>query len=285
MQKYKRKQKKIRLTSLFFTFVFILCFACTVLTSCNNEFSYLKSDLEDYVQISETDYKNFIIEIPDFSVSDADVERKIMGLLTAKREAQAANDGTKMFRVPITFGDEVYIYYRGYTVDENGIETDIDGACNFFGEIHELGIGSASFVKGIEEGLIGKVPKENATFSLIETGNVQFGDVIYVSYQALLPNGKIETATKKRIDLSDSCVDSLYGEGFGKSFLGKAIGETTKNAVFGTEDGSIVYSSMKVEAITRCENLDNVITVDAYFPADYREETLRAKWVKFDIYI
>lgn len=287
MQKYKKTQKKLRIVTLFCSFVIIFSFLCATLVSCGEAFDYLESDLEDYVSISESDYKNFTVTLPDLSVKDADVNRKIMGLLTANRASEAKDGGGKMFQVPVTLADEVYIYYRGYTVDENGVETDIENASNFLGKEYKLTVGSLSFAEGFEESLIGVVPWDyhfDPEHERLSSGTVSAGDVIYVTYTAFLPDGTALNKTNERVDLSDDGIDARYGEGFVEFFeSGEVqIGKSTSSKTFLHGDGSIVYSDMKVNYAFRCKN--EPLTVDARFPYDYTESTLRGLNVKFDVY-
>ena len=207
MQKYKNTQKKLRIITFFCSFVIMISFLLGTLVSCGEGFSYLESDLSEYVSISSADYKNFTVTLPDLSVKDADIERKIMGLLTANRASEAEGGGATMFRVPITVADEVYIYYRGYTVDENGVETDVENASNFLGKERKLTVGSLSFIEGFEEGLIGAVPWDHhfdPEHERLSSGTVEAGDVIYVTYAAFLPDGSAVRKTNERIDLSVS---------------------------------------------------------------------------------
>ena len=287
MQKYKNTQKKLRIITFLCSFVIMISFLLGTLVSCGEEFSYLESDLSEYVSISAADYKNFTVTLPDLSVKDADIERKIMGILTANRASEAEGGGVTMFRVPITVADEVYIYYRGYTVDENGVETDVENASNFLGKEHKLTVGSLSFIEGFEEGLIGAVPWDHhfdPEHERLSSGTVEAGDVIYVTYAAFLPDGSAVRKTNERIDLSVSDIDSRYGEGFLEFFEGGEvqIGKKIATKTFAYGDGSVVYSDMTVNYALRCKN--EPLTVDAYFPYDYTDSSLRGVSVKYDVY-
>ena len=287
MQKYKKTQKKHRISALFSVFVLVLSLTCTVLVSCKNKFSYLESDLSDYVNISESDYKNFTVTLPDLSVTDDDVERKIMGLLAENRNSDAENNAAKMFRVPVTVADDVYIYYRGYTVDENGVETEVENASNFLGKEYKLTVGSLSFIEGFEEGLIGAVPWDHhfdPEHNRLTSGTVSDGDIIYVSYAAFFPDGTSIYKNNERIDLSDANLDARYGRGFRDFFTDGAveIGKKIETKTFSYGDGDAVYSDIKINYSFRCNN--EPLTIDATFPYDYTESDLRGLAVKFDVY-
>lgn len=287
MKKYKKTQKKHRISALFSVFVLLLSLSCAALVSCKNEFSYLESDLSDYVNISASDYKNFTVTLPDLSVTDDDVERKIMGLLTENRNSAAENNSAKMFRVPVTVGDDVYIYYRAYTVDENGVETELENASNFLGKEYKLTVGSLSFAEGFEEGLIGAVPWDHhfdPEHNRITSGTVSDGDIIYVTYTAFFPDGTSIYKNNERIDLSDGKLDARYGTGFSDYFTGGAveIGKKIETKTFPYGDGDAVYSDIKVNYAFRCNS--EPLTIDAIFPYDYVESDLRGLEVKFDVY-
>ena len=154
------------------------------------DFDYMKDDLSKYIEISESDYKNYDIELYFDEVTDKDVERKIMALLYQNRDKEPQYNGGNVTNLPISVGDKVHFYYRGYTVDETGRETDLENASNLLGDISTLEIGSLSFIPGFEESLIGKNPKDYTKLELETSGTVQPGDVIYLSYSAMLPSGE-----------------------------------------------------------------------------------------------
>ncbi len=265
--------------------------------NAEKDFDYLESDISEYISISDSDYKNYSISIALDKVGDKDVERKIMALLYQNRSEEPTDKGAEKFRVPVSIGDTVYIYYRGYTVDGNGYEQEIAGADNMLSDYATLGIGSLSFVSGFEEGLIGAVPWDhrlNAEQDIIKSGYVEAGDIIYMSYAAMYPDGSSGESKSARIDLSDPNTDNRYGEGFVDYMLGKSAPPSAKAeqkmigvlnttpVAFPHNNGTAVYSNMKVEQVIRCDN--DPLTIDARFPSDYKEVSLRGQSVKFDVY-
>ena len=259
------------------------------------DFDYMKADLSKYIEISENDYKNYDIELYFDEVTDKDVERKIMALLYQNRDKEPQYNGGNVTNLPISVGDKVHFYYRGYTVDENGREIDIENASNLLSDISTLEIGSLSFIPGFEESLIGKNPKDYTRLEIETEGTVQQGDVIYLSYSAMLPSGETVQKVSERIDLSYSGIDALYGLGFkdyfegvgnpdGKTATQKEIGKRISESVtFAYGSGSAVYFDMTVTHAQRAAQ--NVLTIDAHFPADYKEKSLRGLDVRFDVYI
>ncbi len=251
-------------------------------------FDYMKSDLGEYIALSEADYKDYTLEIKFDTVTDKDVDRKIMNLLYRNKAEEASNKGAEVFDVPVSIGDTVKIYYRGYTVDESGREHEVEGASNMLESYYSLGIGSTSFISGFEEGLIGAIPAEHRFTSdknLIKEGEVLPDDVIYLSYSVMFPDGRTEKKSGERIDLKNPDVDKYYGEGFSEYFKSSNIiigSKISKEQLFGYENGTAVYFDMTVNSVIRCE--DEPFTVEATFPAHYKEKSLRGKTVNFDVY-
>lgn len=266
--------------------VSLLLIACALLSlwGCGGGVDFLKDDLSKYITISEEDYKNYTLNLSFDSVDNSDVEREIMKLICKNKNSKPEYNGGNVKNIPITVGDVAYIYYRGYTVDENGVETDLDQTSNLTGEMISLEIGSGTFIKGFEEALIGKNPKDYPQFELIKSGKVLPGDVIYLTYSVMLPDGRMYTREKERIDLSKSYVDSIYGKGFAAFLSNASVGSKIPSSqTFKMEDGDAIYYDMTVNYKTECEK--NKLTLDIRFPMDYYDKDLRGKNAKFDVYV
>ena len=260
------------------------------------EFDYLTSDLSRYITIKESDYKPFPVVMITDEIDDADVQRAIYKLLVENKSDEAKYDGATVLNMPISLGDTVYIYYRGYMLDEDGEEVDFSGGCNFSSSSEtKLEIGSGTFIEGFEESLIGVVPNTLTRFEKITSGNVSSDMVVYLSGSVLYPNGSAKQSfTSTRVDLSDPNVNEFWGNGFREYLIGaadsagnvntaKEIGKTLDSKTFSHEDGAVVYYDLKVDFATRCEG--NPLTVQAKFPIGYSEESLRGKEAFFDVYI
>ncbi len=264
------------------------CAAATLtLSSCGGDFDYLTSELGGYVYIAESDYKNYTVDIPFVEVGDGDIARAINKLLVANKSEEAKYNGGSIVSLPLTLGDVASIRYRGYTVDENGLQVELENASNLDEDTEStLEIGSGAFISGFEEGLLGVVPKNVAKFEKITTGNVKEGDVIYVSYDVFKSDGTVRSAEAERVDLANPATDKVYGNGFSAFFAGREIGKKiSEQAILRVEGDSIdtTYYNIKVEAVTRCES--GAVKVQAYFPADYSTEELRGLEVTFDVYV
>lgn len=257
-----------------------------ILGSCDSskDIDYLEDNISRYITIPENDYKGYTLEVLYDEMREGDVDRKIMSLRYQKRGA-ALNNGGSVINLgrPIDAGDTVKIYYRGYTLDESGNENAFSGGCNFSSSPYSLGIGSLGFIPGFEESLLGAIPSDYSRLSVKKSGKVLEGDVIYLSYRAMLPDGTSVTKVSERINLSAGDVDEKYGNGFAGFFVDTKIGEKiSQNATFEMGAGSAVYFDMTVDYATSGE--DKPLTISAYFPTDYKEASLRGVSVLFDVF-
>ena len=268
---------------------------------------FMRARLSKYISISEDDYTGYKIDIPLDTFSDSDLLRKVNKLICEHKTLNEQYKGKFAKSEPLSLGDNAYIYYRGYTVDENGREKDFLGSSNFADEepiILEVGTGNiidkngevaGEFIGGFGEALVGIVPIEYTAFEKIYSGRVMPGDVIYLSY-TVASDKRNEVVENERIDLGLPYIDEIYGEGFTELFLGKSengeqtgyknIGDEIKSFIIAKKDGQAtdtVYSDMKIEFATRCEDSPKTITVR--FPANYSEKSLRGVEAKFDVYV
>lgn len=238
------------------------------------------ASLSEYISISAEDYKNYPVSAVLDEYSADHLARKINKLLVENKSKDAEYDGLATTKVEITLGDVVEIYYRGYTVDKNGVQTEFAGGSNFTDdEPSELEIGSGSFIPGFEEALIGKKPADTEKFSRITEGKVEENYVVYISYfSSAAGYGYYE-----RVDLSED-IDKTYGKGFRDYLLAAEIGVKCEAKVFELGEGkSAGYQDLTVNYATSCES--NPLTIDVKFPNNYHQEDLRGVNAKFDVYI
>ena len=83
-------------------------------------FDYEKASLNKYrkyIEISESEYKNYEVLINLDPVTDLAVQNEIIKLQYANRKS---GDGKNKIGQTIKVGDTANIYYYGYTLDENG---------------------------------------------------------------------------------------------------------------------------------------------------------------------
>ncbi|MBQ7362857.1 MAG: hypothetical protein IJW48_00230 [Clostridia bacterium] len=197
-------------------------------------------------------------------------------------------------------GDRIYISYS---------RTDTAGGSISGTAILDLSLGKDAidtewdigFYNGILSGSYGRKFSFDAygdydsTYTVTAYRVVEGNELIQLTYSAYCFDGTIAQGKTAIIDLSDPDIDKKYGEGFAEFFAtGVPVGtkasivdpDTGNNTTLKTtvgENEQNAYYDMTVNAVY--EVGDNPMTVDAYFPADYNEESLQGKWAKFDVYI
>lgn len=260
-------------------------------TSCGGEektysFDYLGEDLSKYVAISASDYKGYTLTVKLGSITDKSVEEQIMQTLYEFRSDEAENPGKT---APLTVGDTLEMWYRGYTKDENGRQTEVPGFSNMTSSsAYKLGIGSAKLPLGVESSLVGVII---ADYASLEDAKKSVGDIInendiiYVSYSLLSPTDGQTSKSGVRVDLSDEELDSVFGTGFRSAFIGKEIpaaSEKLASFTTATEEGSLVYKDVKLSTVYPKDA--NYLTVEARLPYDYEDYDMAGSTIYFDIF-
>ncbi len=287
--KAKTKNKKILIIVSAALAVALVAGLIIGLVACNanKEVDYINDDLSKYVYISEDDYKNFPVTSPLLTVDESDVRVEINKLLVKNKSKEALYNGASVRpeSYTIKIGDVVNIRYRAYTTDENGITSELAGTSNFTKESPTaLEIGSGTFIKGFEEGLIGKKLHEKS-LEIAKTGTVKRRDVVYISYSAFLPDGTPTTVSNVRIDTRDQAsVDKTFGAGFTDFLIGKVIGDKGVTQTFRVEGETVdtVYYEMKIDYVVR--SAEKPYLLDVQFPVDYKEASLRGVKATFEVY-
>ncbi len=217
-------------------------------------FDYTSGDIGKYITLSRDDYMGYEINATVPEPTQLDLDERILQILAEYKSTKPQNNGY-YYRpdAPIANGWKVRIWYRGYTLDEDGRKIDIDGTCNFASSSPtELEIGSGDFVSGFEISLIGKSISDYSRFSQVTRGNLRADDIIIVTMNAMYPDGRAEQYKNHRIDLSSSDIDELYGGGFRDALVGAEIGATLEDAVLTTmPDGTAVYTDIRVSSVIR----------------------------------
>lgn len=251
-------------------------------------FDYLGEDLSKYIQISESDYKGYTLTVKMGDITEKSVDEYILQILYEYKSenADTENHGKT---VPITAGDTVEIWYRGYLLDENGKEIDLDEYSNMDSATpKKLGIGEGALPLGVESSLVGVVI---ADYESLEDARREAGeiieptDVVYVSYRLLSPTDGETSVYGVRVDLSRDDVDNMFGEGFRDAIVGKAVPEekaTIGSFTADTEDGKLVYNDVKIDVAY--PKASNVLTVEARLPYDYEDYELAGSKIYFDIF-
>lgn len=217
-------------------------------------FDYLTGNIGKYITLAEGDYSGYELNVTVPEPTQLDVDERILQTLAKNKSKTPLNNGFYVVpTAPIANGWKLKIWYRGYTLDEDGKKIDIDGTCNFTSaEASELEIGSGTFVSGFEISLIGKYLSECSKFATAVSGTVLDTDIIVVNMNAMYPDGSSEQYTGKRIDLSDEDLEEVYGEGFREAIAGVQIGSTLDDVLIAEmENGTAVYTDIKVVSAVR----------------------------------
>ena len=185
------------------------------------DFDYVKEDLSKYISVDIDKFKSeFKITNNVDDVTDETVRNQVLQILNTYKPSAAVGNGTRYNKAPVAPGDVAYIFYRGYTVDEDGNKLDFTGGSNLspnandsnisaeylelynknFGMYQEyvspLTIGSGNFIAGFELGIVdafysadgvwnGKIPSSFQQYDgYIQTNKtvVEEGDYIAISY-------------------------------------------------------------------------------------------------------
>ena len=274
-----------------------LVFALVPTFTKDKSLDYLKGDLSKYVYVPYDLYTGYTVTVDLPTVSDRDVEYEILELLCTHKvtpETPVAN----LPGVTVGAGDIANIYYRGYTLGEDGTKNYFDGGCNFNDSVYALEIGSGTFIPGFEYNLVGKNQKDYATMTKITEGNTQPGDMVYLTYSVYYADGQASLSKSALVDLSDPNLDEKWGAGFSRYFskvsgftIGEQFatggGEDVKLTVSTIKDttGDDIYFDMSISSAYRISKDVEPLVVEAYFPYNYGDEALDGKTAYFEVYI
>ena len=220
----------------------------------NTRFDYLNGNISKYIRLDRSDYAGYDINVTVTEPTALELEERILQILADNKSKTPLYNGFYVTpKVPLQNGWVVDIWYRGYTYDEDGNEVEFDGGCNFTSSTAAtLELGSGDFVSGFEIGLIGKNITEYSKFTVTSAGVVDEQDIVVVTMLAMFPDGSSETYKQKRIDLSASNVDEVWGEGFKEALVGKTIGQTLEDSIISEmENGTAVYTDVKISSTVR----------------------------------
>ena len=247
------------------------------------DFNYLDKDLSKYVTISEEDFKKISMVVAVDKPTEEDAEREITSLLVQYKKLPAgASDPDDV----IQNGSVVSIYYSGYILSEDGDREYFSGGSNLSTSAQSLVIGSASFIPGFEEGLIGIRPSDTAVPTIVSSGTLSEGDVVYANIEGFHPSGKNLKLYGQRLVLTPE-LDEEYGEGFYELLLGSELGKNvcTKTTILpSAKDGEGDFAYQNLRSLYKTEG-GKPYTVEAYFPLNYGQDNLNGKTAYFDIYI
>lgn len=289
----------------------------------NREFDYMKEDLTKYITLG--DYTNLTVS-PEYSkIRDVDIQAGILDLIAGQKNYSSGEDASYNADTLITVGDVVNLYYRGYTVDEDGNIEYIDSMSNLIGSTYStmksysLSIGGDSFIDGfslaLEGATVSQYPQIKTTRGDAEVTSDMIAFVTYTrypittnKYSHVETQGTVETKTSAFIDLSlgQEEIDATYGAGFYNYLVGrvddaeteaneamsaaKANGENViSNTTTGfrtTADGvDYKYTKIAVEYTMPANYYEGYETIKVEFPESYGTADLAGKKAEFQILI
>ena len=260
-------------------------------------FNYYKEDISKCISINADDYKSFNVSLKIDAITEQAIDERINQILNANKSSSALNSGKSDRNTPISVGDIVTIFYRGFYYDENENRVEFDGGCNVqysSGKVTPttLTIGSGAFFSGFETNLIGKIPEEYANLTPVVEGYVEEGDVVYVQMSAVLPGNRSFTNKTVRIDLDDPDLEKDWGVGFKEYLIGRELRQNDPSpAPFELPeavDGQEVVYYTNVKPMFKCADENDLapIVVEAYCPINYTNAPdLAGKTVYFEVYV
>ena len=237
-----------------------------LLASCG--FSYEKSNLKRYVNLSHEDYYGISVSAPAVKVvRDEDVELEIERIRLEYREVVEDHLTT---RRPEEWGDNVRLYYYITVEGENGWSLPPEGFSNMGDEEPGLFvIGGGILTPEFEEELKSHSASETVFKPLSEKSEtVRATDVVYLDLAYRLTDGEVETTGQHlnvRIDLSSpdapgkALAATLVGLHPGDSFdCGVSEGEPLVGDWDGDGENETLVAAGVVRCLSRNERLGRV---------------------------
>ena len=260
-------------------------------------FSYTESKMEKYIEILGDDYDKLNLRLDIADTVATELRAEILSILNENKGTTTQNNGKYSTDAIITAGDAVRLYYRGYTLNDDGTRNYQPGMTNI-GYVasdkhvpHELVIGSNGFIAGFEAGLEGKNVNEYPKLTFITEGAVEDDHIIFVSYgRKESKEGSTITDYKNvliDLTLGEEKIDATYGEGFYDVLMARTIGSEGLGAnIDDVLIGAVVYDYSNIKVNYAMEQYDDetYAPVAVRFPASYSEASLQNKEAWFEIY-
>ncbi len=263
----------------------------------DGDLDYVNDPLDKYINIKESDYKGYEVNIPIRKPGDAELETQINELLATYRGTPVEGENVAYGNKPIAIGDDIILSYLGYRLDADGRKILVSDANNLENantkvDRYTVGANSGIFGIGFESALVGKKPNGKID-SVRGEGAVLDGNVIYATVSFVLDNGLVYDEVSVCIDPATENFERLWGIGAYEDLFKKCSGMQgigmmmlTGNSLncFDLEGGgTITYTALTVNYVTT--SAVQPITVESYFPADHSVTELQNKTVYYDLYV
>ena len=259
--------------------VLLIFSALFLFASCG--FSYEKSKLGKYVDLSREDYYGLTVSIPAAkTVEESDVDLEIKTFRLHLRELVSEGEVTRH----AAWGDNVNLYYHITVVNEPGSFLPMDGFSNMTeGEPGPVVIGGGVLPEVFENGLTGHAaietlfaPKTDPTETVAES------DVVYLDLTYRYTDGETErqaTTYGARIDLSANAAAASAFAGLhpGDEFdLGYNEGDPIVSDWDGDGENETLAAVGTLRSLSRGEMLGRI---EGDVPADYYDAAIAGKHV------
>ena len=255
------------------------------------ELDYLKDPLYAYIDLDKSDYKKLEVEVALKKPGEEELERKINSILASNR-GEALYGGSFQTKKTIEAGNDVYLYYQGYII-EDGRRMILEDLSNFtsgYTALITAGKDMQTLGEDFSHELIGKV-SSGGIGNIRDYGEVvSEQNVIYATVSFVLENGLIYDNVDVCFRPSDDDFEEIWGEGaYEKILKGKSVGgyifdmydfETLTTKESGKK---ITYTDLEINYIIT--NDYEPITITSHFPQSHYDNEVAGKEVYFDVYI
>ena len=267
----------------------------------DGDLDFTIDSLDPYINIKESDYKGYEIEIPIRKPGEIELQTKLNELLATNRGNATEGKDTTYTGKPIAIGDDINMSYLGYEFDEAGRMLLVSGASNYENgnfklDRYTVGLNASIFGVGFENELVGKKPNGSLEGAVRASGKVLDGNVIFATVSFVLDNGLVYDEVDVCIDPASPDFERLWGIGayeellslpsdkYDKMMFGMIVLTGDKKETFELEGGgTITYTALTLNYVTSPKTAP--ITVETYYPADYTIEALQNKTIYYDVYI
>ncbi len=259
-------------------------FGIGLANDAKKEFDFTKNP-EKYIEIN---YKQAFEISPEYTaLREVDIDHKILGLVAGEKNKNSGVKSEYDANTVINVGDEVKIYYRGYT-GEGDERKAFDGGCNFIGisyaalSAYTLAIGGDNFIAGFSLGLDGKKVGDFPVFVRerdveVTTSYIAFVSytrypVTYNKYSGVETVGTVDSGTSVYMDLSGdlTVINDSYGEGFTKYLLGNGLAADADGYIApAVADGDNLITDIRLTNAEGVEYKYTKIAVEYVMAADY----------------
>ena len=290
-----KKEKIIKLSIKIFAIVALVAVVAGIVIGVvvsvqkkTTTFNYMEEDLSKYITVDMDklsdgfDVKNSTVD----AVTEETLRNEILKLLNMYKPE--ALDNMRYPNVPVVPGDSVELFYRGYTVDDDGNKYDFVGGSNLlpiasdsnltddkyqlystsfadyknYVSLTPLVIGSGNFIAGFELGIVDAFYSKDGVWNEKDISSfqkylgyeennktvVEAGDYISISYTKHTDGSDV--IVTENIDLASTELDGKLGlTGAASYFVGKKVNEEFTIVGAILDGAAVQYQNVKVTKV------------------------------------